>query len=50
MKVNLFLALFFPLLLGMVMGVDKRVTFRHAIDDEEYTFSYSEPRVKHCTP
>ena len=36
MKVDLFLALFFPLLLGMLIWVDKRVGFRHAIDDEEY--------------
>ena len=41
MKVDLFLAIFFPLLLGMLNGVDKRVGFWHAIDDEEYAFSYS---------
>ena len=50
MKVDLFLAFFFPLLLGMLIGVDKTVGFRHAIDDAKYTFSYSELMVKHCTP
>ena len=36
MKVNLLLALSFALLLGMIVGIDKRAGFRHAIDDEEY--------------
>ena len=36
MKVDFLLAIFFPLLLGMLIGVDKRAGFRHAIDDEEY--------------
>ena len=49
-KVDLLLALFFPLLHGMLIRVDKRVGFRHAIDDEQYAFSYSESRVKHRTP
>ena len=35
-KVDLLLALFFPLLHGMLIRVDKRVGFRHAIDDEQY--------------
>ena len=35
MKVDFFSTLFFPLLLGMLIGVDKRVGFRHAVDDEE---------------
>ena len=43
MKVDLFLVLFLPLLPGMLVGVDKRVCFRHAMDDEEYAFSYSGP-------
>ena len=30
-------------------SVLKRVGFRHAIDDEEYTFSYSGSNVKHRT-
>ena len=30
------LAIFFALLLGMLIGVDKRAGFQHAIDDEEY--------------
>ena len=33
MEVDLFVTL--SLLLGMLIGVDKRVGFRHAIDDEE---------------
>ena len=37
--------LFFSLLFGMLTGVDKRVSFRHAIHDEEYAFSYSGTRV-----
>ena len=41
--------LFFPLLFGMFIGIDKRVGFRHAIDDEEYVFSYSELELKHRT-
>ena len=36
MKVDLLLAIFFKLLLGMILGVDKRAGFRHAIDNEEY--------------
>ena len=36
MKVDLLLAIFFALLLGMLIGVDKRAGFWHAIDDEEY--------------
>ena len=36
MKVDLFLALFFALLLGMLIGVDKRADFWHAVNDEEY--------------
>ena len=47
MKVDLFLALFFPLLLGMIIRKDKRVGFRYAIDDEEYAVSYSGSRIKH---
>ena len=46
MKMDLFLALLFHLLFGILIGVDERVGFRHAIDDEEYAFSYSESRVK----
>ena len=42
--------LFFPLLLGMFIEVDKTVGLRHAIDDEEYAFSYSGLGVKHRTP
>ena len=49
-KVDLFLALFFHLLLGMLIGVDKIVGFWQSIDDEEYAFSYSKSRVKHRTP
>ena len=49
MKVDLFLAIFFPLLLRVLNGVDKGVGFRHAVDDEEYAFSYSGARVKHRT-
>ena len=48
MKVDLFLVLFFPLFLKMLISVDKR-GFQHAIDDEQYAFSYSELRVKHRT-
>ena len=48
MKVDLFLALFVPLLLGMLTGVDKRVGFRLDIDDEVYAFSNSSLTVKHC--
>ena len=36
MKVDLFLALCFALLLGMLIGVDDRAGFRHNIDCEEY--------------
>ena len=36
MNVDLFLALFFTLLLGILIGVDKRAGFWHAIDDKEY--------------
>ena len=32
----MFVALFFPLWLGMLIGVDKREGFRNAIDDEKY--------------
>ena len=46
MRVDLILALFFPLLLGMFIGVDKRVGFRCAIGDDGYTFSYSGSRGK----
>ena len=49
MKVEFPLALFFPLLLEMLIGVHKRVVFRHDIDDKEYAFSYSVLRVKHRT-
>ena len=49
-KVDLFLALFFPLLLGMLIRVNERVGFRHALDDEQYAFSYSGSRVKQRTP
>ena len=42
--------LFFLLLLGMLFGVDKRVGFRHAINDEEDKFSFSGSLVKHRTP
>ena len=49
-KVDLFLALFFLFLFGILIGVDKRVGFRHAIDDEEYAFCYSGSKVKHRTP
>ena len=45
MKVDLFLAIFFPLLLRMLNRVDKGVGFRHAVDDEEY----GKARVKHRT-
>ena len=47
---DLFLALFFPLLLEMLIRVDNRVGFPHAIDDERYAFSYSGSRAKHHTP
>ena len=50
MKVDLFLVLFVPLFLGMLIEADKRVGFQHAIDDEKYTFSYSGLRVTHRTP
>ena len=36
MKVDFLLAIFFASLLGMLIAVDKRAGFRHAIDDEEY--------------
>ena len=36
MKVDLLLAIFFASLLGMLIWVDKRAGFRHAIGDEEY--------------
>ena len=36
MKVDLFLAIFFALLLRMLTGVDQRVGFLDFIDDEEY--------------
>ena len=45
-KVDLSLALFFPLLLGLLIRVDKRVGFRHTIDDEKYAFSYFGSRSK----
>ena len=41
MKVDFFLAYFFPLLLGIFNRVDKRVGFPQAIDLKEYAFSYS---------
>ena len=47
MKVILFLALFFPLLLEMLIKVGKRAGFWDAIEDEEYAFSYSGLRIKH---
>ena len=50
MTVDLLLALFFLLLLEMLIRVDKRVGFRHATDDEQYAFSYSSLKVKHRTP
>ena len=34
----------------MLIGVDKRVGFRHAIYDEEYAFSHSGLKGKHRTP
>ena len=34
MKVDLLLAIFFASLLGMLIGVDKKAGFRHAIDNE----------------
>ena len=36
MNVDLLQVLFFGLLLGMLIGVDKRTDFRHTIDDEDY--------------
>ena len=36
MKVDLYLALFFALLFGMLIELDKRAGFVHTIDDEEY--------------
>ena len=48
MEVDLFVIL--SLLLGMPIGVNKRVGFWHAIDDEEYVFSYARSRAKHGTP
>ena len=42
--------LFFSLLLGILIGVDKRVDFQHATDDEEHAFSSSKLWVKHRTP
>ena len=50
-KVDLFLPFFFffPLLLGILIEVDIRVGFRHAIDDEEYAFLYSGWIIKHRT-
>ena len=50
-KVDLFLPFFFffPLLLEILIEVDIRVGFRHAIDDEEYAFLYSGWIVKHRT-
>ena len=35
-KVDLLVALFFPLWLGMLIEVDKRAAFRKVIDDEKY--------------
>ena len=49
MKGDLPLALFFPLLHEMLIGVYKKVGFRHGIDDKEYAFFYSVFRVKHHT-
>ena len=40
-KVDLFLAIFCPLLLGMLNGVDKILGFLHTKDDEEHPFYYS---------
>ena len=48
--VDLYLAIFFPLLLGMFNGVDKILGFRHVVDDEEHVFSCSRSRVRHRTP
>ena len=42
--------LFFSLLFGIPIGVDKRVGFQHATDDEEHAFSSSELWVKYRTP
>ena len=39
MKVDLFLALLFALLRGMLIGVDKRAGSWHAVNDEEYGIS-----------
>ena len=50
MKVDLLLALFFLLLLEMLIRVDKRVGFWYATDDEQYAFCYSSLKVKHRTP
>ena len=36
MKVDLLLAIFFASLLGMLIGADKRASFRHVMDDEEH--------------
>ena len=36
MKVDLLVAIFFALLLGMLIWIDKRADFRRATDDEEY--------------
>ena len=49
MKVDFFLALFFSLLLGMLIGADKKVGFWQAIDDEEYAFPYFRSGIKYCT-
>ena len=39
----------FPFVAWNVIRIDKTVGFRHAIDDEEYAFSYSGLMVKHRT-
>ena len=39
MKVDLFLALLFALLRGMLIGVDKTAGSWHAVNDEEYGIS-----------
>ena len=49
MKVDLFIALFFPLLLGILIRADK-IVFTYVVDDEEYTFPHCRSRVKQLTP
>ena len=50
MESDLFLALLFPLLPGILIGVDKSVGFRRATDHGGYAFSYSGSVVRHRTP